>query len=77
MKTKNILLIHGAFAGGSSWCAVIQRLQIKANVMYAEIDSSHVAMVSHPNFVTNLVIRASAAAAERMLQKSPSARNSP
>jgi len=27
MKTKNIVLIHGAFADGSSWSSVIQRLQ--------------------------------------------------
>jgi pimeloyl-ACP methyl ester carboxylesterase len=27
MKTKNIVLVHGAFADGSSWSSVIQRLQ--------------------------------------------------
>jgi pimeloyl-ACP methyl ester carboxylesterase len=27
MKIKNIVLVHGAFADGSSWSAVIQRLQ--------------------------------------------------
>src|SRR5512133_420518 len=27
MKTQNIVLVHGAFADGSSWSAVIERLQ--------------------------------------------------
>lgn len=35
MKTKNIVLIHGAFADGSSWSSVIQRLQMEGYTVTA------------------------------------------
>jgi hypothetical protein len=67
MKTKNIVLVHGAFADGSSWSSVIQRLQKEGYIVTAvEIDSSHVAMVSHPDAVTDLIIRASESVTEKV-----------
>jgi hypothetical protein len=35
MKIKNIVLIHGAFADGSSWRSVIQRLQMEGYTVTA------------------------------------------
>ncbi len=35
MKTKNIVLVHGAFADGSSWSSVIQRLQKEGSTVTA------------------------------------------
>jgi hypothetical protein len=54
----NIVLVHGAWAEGSCWNGVIERLQAFAARMGAatvEIPSSHVAMVSHPREVTRLI----------------------
>ncbi len=42
----NIVLVHGAWADGSCWSGVIERLQA---------DGYHVAMVSHPDEVTQLI----------------------
>lgn len=45
----NIVLVHGAWAVGSSWSGVI------------EVPSSHVAMVSHPDETARLITSAAQA----------------
>jgi hypothetical protein len=63
MNTRpNIVLIHGAWAEGSCWSGVIERLQAgerqfaaRMGAATAEIASSHVAMVSHPGDVAQLI----------------------
>jgi hypothetical protein len=42
----DVILIHGAWADGSSWAKVI------------EVASSHVAMLSHPQGTAHLIIEA-------------------
>ena len=74
----NIVLVHGAWADGSCWSAVIERLQAAGHHVVApqfpltsladdvtgattvEVPSSHVAMVSHPSEVANLIETAAA-----------------
>jgi hypothetical protein len=58
----NIVLIHGAWAEGSCWSGVIERLQAgerqfaaRMGAATVEIASSHVAMVSDPGDVTQLI----------------------
>jgi hypothetical protein len=50
----NIVLVHGAWADGSSWSAVIQRLQADGATT-VEVATNHVAMVSHPDEVLQLI----------------------
>jgi hypothetical protein len=58
----NIVLIHGAWAEGSCWSGVIEPLQAgerqfaaRMGAATVEIASSHVAMVSDPGDVTQLI----------------------
>jgi pimeloyl-ACP methyl ester carboxylesterase len=61
----NIVLVHGAWADGSSWSAVIERLQAdgyaerhfaaRMGATTVEIPTNHVAMVSHPDDVVQLI----------------------
>jgi hypothetical protein len=50
----NIVLVHGAWADGSSWSAVIQHLQADGATT-VEVATNHVAMVSHPDEVLQLI----------------------
>jgi hypothetical protein len=71
---KNVVLVHGAWADGSSWGAVIERLQkakysgdSRAQHMFSQrmgatvssIAGSHVPMVSHRDEVAALITKAS------------------
>jgi hypothetical protein len=52
----NIVLVHGAWADGSSWSAVIERqFAARMGATTVEIPTSHVAMVSHPDGVLQLI----------------------
>jgi hypothetical protein len=71
----NIVLVHGAWADGASWSAVIEQLQADgyrvtapqippaAQRLFAprmgattvEVPTNHVAMVSHPDEVLQLI----------------------
>ena len=57
MNTRpNIVLIHGAWADGSCWSGVIERqFAARMGATTVEIPSSHVAMVSHPGDVAQLI----------------------
>jgi hypothetical protein len=75
----NIALVHGAWADGSSWSAVIEHLQAdgdqaippdaqrvfapRMGATTVEVSTNHVAMVSHPDEVLQLVKTAAEAVA--------------
>jgi len=64
-----IVLVHGAFADASSWNSVIDRLQHQGYTSMAqragadvlEVEGSHVIMVSQPQAVADLIVKAAAA----------------
>lgn len=69
---RNIVLVHGAFADGSSWTEVIAALQRKGyhvtavqqelvketGAHHVTLKSSHMSMVSHPADIARLIDRA-------------------
>ena len=64
MSLPNVVLVHGAWADGSSWAAVIERaippdaerqFAARMGATTVEVPSSHVAMVSHPDDVVQLI----------------------
>jgi len=63
---SNVVLVHGAWADGSSWAKLIPDLERKfANAMNAKtitLPSSHVPMLSHPAEVAKAIIEAAKAA---------------
>jgi hypothetical protein len=66
----SVVLVHGAYADGSSWSEVIKCLQdagIAATAVQnpltsladdVEIDSGHLSLVTHPEEVTALIMNA-------------------
>jgi len=55
----NIVLVHGAWANGSSWSAVIERqFAPRMGATTVEVSTNHVAMVSHPDDVLQLITTA-------------------
>lgn len=68
-----IVLVHGAFAGSSSWNSVVGNLNIPpalhgfmarragSREAVAVPGASHVVMISHPHLVSALIQRAAAA----------------
>jgi hypothetical protein len=55
----NIVLVHGAWANGSSWSAVIERqFAPRMGATTVEVSTNHVAMVSHPDEVLQLITTA-------------------
>jgi hypothetical protein len=52
------VLVHGAFADASSWNGVIERLQ---GAKITEVEGSHVIMVSQPQAVADVILKAVAA----------------
>ena len=57
-----VVLVHGAFADASSWAGVIERLQAsRAGATITEVEGSHVIMISQPQVVTDVILRAVAA----------------
>lgn len=49
----HVVLVHGAFADGSSWQRVIPAKRMGATT--SEIDSSHVPFISHPDVVVRVI----------------------
>ena len=55
----NIVLVQGAWANGSSWSAVIERqFAPRMGATTVEVSTNHVAMVSHPDDVLQLITTA-------------------
>ena len=68
----NIVLVHGAWADGSCWSEVIERLQADGYEVHApqlpetsldtiEVESGHCAMVSHPEETCERIVTAAKA----------------
>ena len=51
----NIVLVHGAWADGSCWSAAERQFAARMGATTVEVPSSHVAMVSHPDDVVQLI----------------------
>jgi hypothetical protein len=64
-----VVLVRGAFADASSWNGVVERLQAagirsmaeRAGATIAEVEGSHVIMVSQPDAVADVILTAAAA----------------
>ncbi|MFF5288482.1 hypothetical protein [Paractinoplanes globisporus] len=50
----NIVLVHGAWADGSCWSGVIERLQATGH----KVTAGHLAMISHPGETADLIEQA-------------------
>jgi hypothetical protein len=52
----NIVLVHGAWADGSCWSAVIERqFAARMGATTVEVPAGHLAMVSHPDETAQLI----------------------
>jgi alpha-beta hydrolase superfamily lysophospholipase len=57
-KAKNVVLVHGLFADGSSWSEVIPRLQAAGLNVTSVQNPSHVSLISQPDTIANLILQA-------------------
>ena len=58
----NIVLVHGAWADGSCWAGVVERLfASRMGAATVEVPAGHLAMVSHPDETAQLIEAAVAA----------------